>query len=88
MHVPGMHTLSDCDTTSYPYSKGKVMAKEEVDTMISGKYQGLTTLGDFGTTYPEMVNAAIPAFVAFYSQPPETSMESPRFNCVHKEENC
>ena len=46
--------------------------------MISENYLGLTTLGDVGTTHKELMNAAMPFFVALYGQPPGTSMESAR----------
>ena len=46
--------------------------------MISGNYLGVTTLGDNGTTYTELMNAVITFFVALYGQPPGTSMESAR----------
>ena len=52
--------------------------------MISRNYLGVTTLGDVGTTNTELVNAAMPFFVALYDQPPGTSMESARLNIFTK----
>ena len=49
LQLPGMLTLSHCDTTSYPYGTEY--------NMISGNYFGVTTLGDNGTTYTELMNA-------------------------------
>ena len=72
----GMHALSGCDTTSYPCGKGKVTA---LNTMITGDYPGLATVGDIGTTHPELMNAAMLFFIALYDQPSRTSMESARF---------
>ena len=46
--------------------------------MISGYYLGVTTLGDVDSTHTELVNAAMPFFVALYRPPPGTSMESAR----------
>ena len=46
--------------------------------MISGYYLGVTTLGDVGTTHTELMNAAMPFFVALYCQPLGTSIESAR----------
>ena len=46
--------------------------------MISGNYLGVTTLSNVSTTHRELMNAAIPFFVALYGQPPGTSMESAR----------
>ena len=44
--------------------------------MISGNYLVVTTLGDVGITHTELMNAAMPFFVALYGQPPGTSFES------------
>ena len=76
LQLPGMLTLSDCDTTSLPLWQRKCHCTE--DNMISGNYSGVTTLGDVGTTHTELMNAAMPFFVALYGQPPGTSMESAR----------
>ena len=46
--------------------------------MISGNYLGVTTLGEVGITNTELMNAAMPFFVALYGQLPGTSMESAR----------
>ena len=45
---------------------------------MSGDYLGETTLGDVGTTHTELMNAAMPFFVALYRQLSGTSMESAR----------
>ena len=68
-----MLTLSHCDTTSYPY--GKEIPCSEFN-MKSGNYLGVTTLYDVVTTHTELINAAMPFFVAFYGQPPGKSVES------------
>ena len=73
MQLPGMLTLSHCDTTSYSYGKGNATALN----MISGNYLGVNTLSGVGTTHTELMNASMPFFVALYGQPPEISMESP-----------
>ena len=46
--------------------------------MILGSYLGVTTLGDVGTTHTELINAAMPVFVASYGQPTGKPMESGR----------
>ena len=46
--------------------------------MLSGNYLGVTTLGDAGTTHKELINAAMPFFVALYGQPLTISMKSAR----------
>ena len=75
LQLPGMLSLSQCDTNAYPYGKGNATA---LKIMISGNFLGVTTLGDVGTTHTELVNAAMSFFVAVYSQPPGTSMKSAR----------
>ena len=52
--------------------------------MISGDYPGLATVGDIGTTHPELMNAAMLFFIALYGQPPGSSMESTRFTLFTK----
>ena len=81
LQLPGMHALSGCDTTFYPYGKGNVTA---LNNMVSGNYQGLATIGDIGTTHTDLMNAALQFFSALYSQPSETSMESARYNIFTK----
>ena len=72
-----MHALSGCDTTSYPYGKGKISA---LNTLLVGDFPGLAhVLGEVGTTQADLMEAAVPFFSALYRQPPETSMESARF---------
>ena len=46
--------------------------------MLSENYLGITSLGVVGNTHTELMNAAMPFFVALYGQPPGTSMESAR----------
>ena len=46
--------------------------------MISGTYLGVTTLVDNGTTYTELMNAAMHFFVPLHGQPSGTSKESAR----------
>ena len=76
-----MHALTGCDTTSYPYGKRKVTA---LNTMISGNFQGLATVGEVSTTHQELLTAAKPFILALYSQLPRTSMEAARFNLFTK----
>ena len=82
LQLLGMHALSGCDTTSYPYDKGKIRA---LNTLLAGDYPGLANvLGEVGITHAEMMEAAKPFFIALYDQPPGTSMESARFTLFTK----
>lgn len=77
LQLLGMHALSGCDTTSYPYGKGKITA---LNTLLAGDFLGLAdVLGEVGTTHAELMEAAKSFFLALYRQPPGTSMESARF---------
>ena len=75
MQLLCMHALSGCDTTSFPYGKGKVTALNTI---------AIATIGDDGTTHTELIHAAMPLIVALYSQPPETSMASTYYNIFKK----
>ena len=84
LQLLGMHTLSGCDTTSNPYSKGKARA---LNTLLSGNFPGLADIvGEVNATQVELMEAVKPFFTALYNQVPGTSMESARFNLFYKEE--
>ena len=85
MQLRGMHSLSGCDTTSYPYGKGKISA---LNTLLAGDFPGLSdVLGEVGATHADLMDAAQPYFIAMYGQMPGTSMESARFNLFTKKKN-
>ncbi|KAK3874903.1 hypothetical protein Pcinc_020220 [Petrolisthes cinctipes] len=72
----GMHALSGCDTTSYPYGKGRIGA---LKTLLAGNFPGLAdVLGEVGATEADLLEAAKPFFLVLYDQPPRTSIESAR----------
>ena len=77
LQLLGMHALSGCDTTSYPYAKGKIGA---LNTLLAGDFPGLVDLlGEVGTARTDLMEAAKTFFVALYGQQPGVSMESARF---------
>ena len=81
LQLLSMHALSGCDTTSYPYGKGRVSSLNAmVHVHVSENYQGLATIDDVVTTHTELINTAMLFFVALYS----TSMESARYNIFRK----
>ena len=48
LQLLGMHAISGCDTTSYPFSKGKATA---LKILLAGDYHGLANvLGEVGAT--------------------------------------
>lgn len=82
LQLLGMHALSGCDTTSYPYGKGKISA---LNTMLRGEFPGLAdVLGEVNATEVNLLEAAKPFFLALYGQTPGTSMESARFTIFTK----
>ena len=74
-----MHAFSGCDTTSYPYGKGKATA---LRTLLSGNFPGLVSVvGEVDATQTELVEAVKPFVTALYSQDPGTSMKQPGLIC-------
>lgn len=68
LQLLGMHALSGCDATSYPYGKGKISA---LNTLISGDFPGLAhVFGEVGTTEMDLMDAATPFINALYGQTP------------------
>ena len=77
LQLLGMHAFSGCDTTSYPYAKGKIGA---LNTLLAGDFPGLVDLlGEVGTARTDLMEAAKTIFVALYGQQPGVSMESAPF---------
>ena len=77
LQLLGMHAISGCDTTSYPYAKGKFSA---LKTMLDGDFPGLDdVLGEVGATHDDLLKTATTFFLALYGQPTETCIESARF---------
>jgi hypothetical protein len=82
LQLLGMHALSGCDTTSYPFGKGKISA---LNTLLAGDFPGLAdVLGEVSTTQADLMEAAKPFFNALYRQRPVTSIESARFTLFTK----
>ena len=80
LQLLGMHALSGCDTTSYPYSKGKISA---LKTLLADNFPDM--LGEVGTTHANLTAATKPFFAALYRQPQGTSMEC-TIQTFHQEE--
>ena len=78
----GMHALTGCDTTSYPYGKGKATA---LKALLAGQCMGLEdVLGEVNMTSQSLLDAARIYFTALYSQPQGTSLESARLRLYTK----
>ena len=77
LQLLGMHALSGCDTTSYPFGKGKATA---LKTWLVGDCHGLANvLGEVGATTEDLIEAAGSYFIALYGQSPGTSLQSACF---------
>ena len=77
LQLLGMHALTGCDGTSYPYAKGKVIA---LKTMLAGDFSDLDdVLGEEGVTQADLMKMAITFFIAMCGLPRGTSIESARF---------
>ena len=71
LQLLGMHALSRCDTTSYPYGKAKMSA---FNTLIAHDCPGVAdVLGEVGTTHTDLVEAEKPFYAALYHQLSGTS---------------
>ena len=61
LQLLGMHALSGCDATSYPYGKGKISA---LNTLLSGDFPGLAdVLGEVDTPLASLMDGAKPLLV-------------------------
>ena len=75
-----VHALSECDTTSYLYSKGKTRASH---TLLSGNFPGLhSVIGEKVIPRVELMQAVNP--LSLPSEVPGASMEIKRFNFFTK----
>ena len=85
LQLLGIHALSGCDTTSYPYGKGKIRA---LNTLLSGDFSGLAdVVGEVCMTQEDLFEAALPFLTALYQQLPGISMESACFNLLAMKKN-
>ncbi len=84
LQLLGMHALSRCDTTSYPYGKGKISA---LNTLRAGDFSGLAdVLGEVGTPLADLMEAAKPFMASCWEHPWSlpASLSSPRRRRVQK----
>ena len=77
-----MHTLSGCDTVSYPFNNGKLSA---LNVLKSGDFPGpFQVLGDIDATYADLMDTDQRLFAAMYGQSPGTSMSQGRYRMYSK----
>ena len=77
LQLLGMHALSGCDTTSYPFGRGKTTA---LKTLLADDFHGLSDILEEVDATSEAAMAAGTTYItALYGQSPETSIESARY---------
>ena len=83
----GMHALTGCDTTSFPFNKGKVSALSVIE---AGDFPGLFhVLGEEDAMRWDLLEVGLSFFCALYGQKQGTPMEDARYTLiypVHKDE--
>ena len=72
----GMHALTGCDTTSFPFNKGKESALSVLD---AGGFPG-----EEDAMRWDLLEVGLPFFCALYGQKPDTAMEDARYNLYTK----
>ncbi len=79
----GAHALSGCDTTSYLFGKGKVLA---INTLKKGNFQGLhTILGEPNMNQANVFDCGKQFITAIYNAPGSISMEEMRYHVFTKQ---
>ena len=82
LQLLGMHALTGCDTTSFPYNKGKVSAL----SVLEARYLPdlFHVLGEEDAMQWGLLEVGLSFFCALYGQKPDTSMEEARYNLYTK----
>ena len=78
LQLLGMHALTGCDTTSFPFNKDNVSA---LGVLEAGDFPGLFhVLGEEDAMRWDLLGVGLSFFSALYGQKPGTSMEEARYN--------
>ena len=82
LQLLGMHALTGCDTTSFPFNKGKVSA---LSVLEAGYLPGLFhVFGEEDAMQWGLLEVGLSFFCALYGQKPDTPMEEARYNMYTK----
>ena len=82
LQLLGMYALTGCETTSFPFNKGKLSA---LIVLEAGYFPGLFhVLGEEGATQWDLLEVGLSFFYALYGQKPGTPMEDARYNLYTK----
>ena len=82
LQLLGMHALTGCDTTSFPFNKGKVSA---LSVLEAGDFPGLfNVLGEEDAMRWDLLDVGLSFFCALFGQKPGTPMEDARYNLYTK----
>ena len=82
LQLLGMHALTGCDTTSFPFNKGKVSALSVIE---AGDFPGLFhVLGEEDAMRWDLLGVGLSFFCALYGQKQGTPMEDARYTLYTK----
>ena len=82
LQLLGMHALTGCHTTSFPFNEGKVSA---LSVLEAGDFPGLFhVLGKEDAMQWDLHEVGLSFFCALYGQKPVTPMEEARYNLYTK----
>lgn len=77
-----MHAITGCDTVSYPYNKGKIIA---LSTLCEGSFEELSTsVGEKTTMHEELLMTGQMFFASLYGIPKCKTMNDARHNLYIK----
>ena len=80
LQLLGMHALTGCDTTSFPFNKGKVSALSVIE---AGDFPGLFhVLGEEDAMRWDLLEVGLSFFCALYGQKQGTPMEDARCTLI------
>ena len=77
LQLLGMHAVIGCDTVSYPFKKGKLIALSKLQ---QGDFPELySVVGEETVTHEDLMRTGQNFFAALYSQPKCSSMNTARY---------
>ena len=77
LQLLGMHAVTGCDTVSYPFKKGKLIALSKLQ---QGNFPELYyVVGEETVTHEDLMRTGRNFFAALYSQPKCSSMNTARY---------
>jgi hypothetical protein len=84
LQLLAVHSLSGCDTTSYPYGKGKATA---LKVLLNEHCSGLEVFGKTNATQAQLLHTGRQFFTCLYSVKQCPSMNALRYQMFTKKQN-